>query len=79
MIRSLNVDKVHGHDNKSIRMLKICDTAIIKPLSITFNNSITENMFPDIWKKLNIPLFIKNMINKLLIITGHYHRYQFVE
>ena len=34
IIRSLNEDKAHGHDNISIRMLKVCDTAIVEPLSI---------------------------------------------
>ena len=54
IIRSLNVDKAHGHDNISIRMLKICDTAIVEPLSIIFNNCINQSLFPDIWKKSNI-------------------------
>ena len=40
IIRSLNEDKAHGYDNISIRMLKICDTAIVEPLSIIFNNCI---------------------------------------
>ena len=35
-------------------MLKICDTAIVEPRSIIFNNWINQSMFPDIWKKLNI-------------------------
>ena len=35
-------------------MLKICDTAIVEPLSIIFNNCINQSMFPDIWKRLNI-------------------------
>ena len=30
---SLNVDKVHGHVNIFIRMLQICDTIIVEPLS----------------------------------------------
>ena len=34
IIRSLNEDKAHVHDNISIRMLKICNTAIVQPLSI---------------------------------------------
>ena len=34
IIRSLNEDKPHVHDNISIRMLKICNTAIVQPLSI---------------------------------------------
>ena len=51
IIRPLNVDKAHGHDNILIRMLKICDTAIVEPLSIIFNNCIDQSMFSDIWKK----------------------------
>ena len=35
-------------------MLKICDTAIVEPLSIIFNNCINQSMFPDIWKQSNI-------------------------
>ena len=35
-------------------MLKICDTAIVEPLSIIFNNCINQSLFPDIWKKSNI-------------------------
>ena len=59
IIRSLNEDKAHGYDNISIRMLKICDTAIVKPLSIIFNNCINQSMFPDIWKRSNICLIHK--------------------
>ena len=54
IIRSLNTNKAHGHDNISIRMLKICDLAIIKPLSIIFRNCINHTTFPDLWKKSNI-------------------------
>ena len=54
IIRSLNVSKAHDHDVISIRMLQICDSAIVKPLSIIFNNCITQSIFPDIWKKSNI-------------------------
>ena len=35
-------------------MLKICDLAIIKPLSIIFRNCINNSTFPDLWKKSNI-------------------------
>ena len=40
IIRSLNINKAHGHDNISIRMLKVCVTAIVEPLSIILNNCI---------------------------------------
>ena len=35
-------------------MLKICDLAIIKPLSMIFSNYINNSTFPDLWKKSNI-------------------------
>ena len=35
-------------------MLKICDSAIVEPLSILFNNCMNQIMFPDICKRSNI-------------------------
>ena len=32
IIRNLSVHKTHGHDDISIRMVKICDKSILKPL-----------------------------------------------
>ena len=40
-------------------MLKICESAVIKPLSIIFRNCISQSTFPDIWKKSNICLIHK--------------------
>ena len=54
IIRSLNICKAHEHDVISIRMLKLCDLAAVKSLSIIFRNCINQSMFPDIWKKSNI-------------------------
>ena len=54
IIRSLDTSKAHGNDDISIRMLKICDSAIIRPLSIIYRNCICQNTFPDMWKKSNI-------------------------
>ena len=79
IIRSLNEDKAHGHDNISIRMLKICDTAIIEPLSIIFNNCINQSKFPNIWKRLNIFPIHKKGDKQIINITGQYHCYQFVK
>ena len=59
-IRSLDINKSHGFDNVSVRMLKICDISIIKPLLLIFNNSIKEGIFPSLWKKANIsPIYKK--------------------
>ena len=48
---SFDTSKAHGHDDASIRMLKTCNSAIKKPLSIIFRNYISESTLPDIWKK----------------------------
>ena len=32
MIRALNINKGHGYDDISIRMIKICDKSLLKPL-----------------------------------------------
>ena len=54
IIRSLDTSAAHGHDDISIRMLKICDLAIRKTLPIIFRNSINHSAFPDLWTKSNI-------------------------
>ena len=53
-IRSLNIKKVHGHDDISIRMLKICDDAIVEPLKMLLVNSVNQVVFPSRWKKTNV-------------------------
>ena len=40
IIRALNINKDHGYDNISIRMIKICDRSLLKPLNILFRNSV---------------------------------------
>ena len=40
-------------------MLKICDSAIVKPLTILFKYCISQDIFPDNWKKSNICLIQK--------------------
>ena len=32
IIKTLDINKAHGHDEVSIRMLKLCDKSIVKPL-----------------------------------------------
>ena len=59
IIRNLNVHK--AHDDISIRMVKICDKSILKPLIILFKNSTTSSYYPDMWKRSNIiPINKKN-------------------
>ena len=37
VIQNLDPNKAHGHDNISIRMVKVCGPSIYKPLEIIFN------------------------------------------
>ena len=61
IIRNLNIDKAHCHDNISIRMLKICHSVVVEPLSLIFKNCIDSGIFPNLWKKSHIiPTHKKN-------------------
>ena len=53
IIRALNINKAHGHNNVSIRMIKICDELLLKPLLILFKISLKLSCYPDIRKKSN--------------------------
>ena len=60
MIQNLDLNKAHGHDQISIRTLKLCSTSICKPLEIIFNRCLETGTFPNDWKKGNVvPIFKK--------------------
>ena len=48
IIRNFNVNKTHSHDDISIWMLKICNSEVVEPLSLIYNNCIDSGIFPDI-------------------------------
>ena len=52
--RSLDINKAHDHDDISVRMMKICDDAIVEPLKMLFVNSVNQAVFPSRWKKANV-------------------------
>ena len=54
IIRKLSPNKAHGCDNISIRMLKICDTVIARPIKIIYEKCTETDRFPLLWKKANI-------------------------
>ena len=54
IIQNLDSNKAHGHDNLSIRMLKICGDSICLPLEMIFKQALLTGMFPSEWKKGNI-------------------------
>ena len=45
IIRSLDPNKAHGHDNISIRMIKLCDKEICKPLHMIFVSCMEDRIF----------------------------------
>ena len=63
IIKSLDPNKAHGHDEISIQMIKLCASSIAKPLSILFRNCFENECFPREWKKANILPIHKKMIN----------------
>ena len=54
IIRSLYINKAHGHDDISVRMVKISDDSIKKPLSIIYKYCIKKGIYRNAWKKSNI-------------------------
>ena len=74
IIRSLNVNKAHGHDGISVRMIKMCDESLVQPLSIIFRGCIDTGVYPDTLKKSNIfqcpynyrPVFFLPICHKIL-------------
>ena len=69
IIKNINVGKVHGWDQLSIRMIKICSDPISFPLKIIFKSMINEGVFPNDCKKSNaVPIHKKNQKMALKII-----------
>ena len=66
IIKNLNVDKAHGWDQISIRMIKTCDDAITIALKLIFKFMINEGVFPDDWKKNNVVLIHKKKSKNLI-------------
>ena len=54
IINNLDPNKAHGHDEISIRMLKICGDSICRPLSIIFKTCLRTSIFRLEWKETNI-------------------------
>ena len=60
-MRALNIYKAHSYDDISIRMVKIYEKSLSKPLIILLKNSTKYSYYPDIWKRSNIiPIHKKN-------------------
>ena len=61
IIRTMDVNKAHGHDNISVRMIKLCINSVPHRLTLIFQNSMGAGTFPAQWKRANIvPIHKKN-------------------
>ena len=61
IINNLDSNKVQGHDEISIRMLKICGSSVCRPLQIIYKSCLDRGKFPQEWKKANVvPVHKKN-------------------
>ena len=65
IIRNLNLNKVRGYNDISIRMLKICDSVVTEPSPVLLKNCVDCGIFPDIWKMPHIIPTYKKMINNI--------------
>ena len=75
IIRALNIYKAHGHDNISIRMIKICDKSLLKLLILLFQDS-NKSSFQTHGKGLtNIVPVHKRMKSNYLKTTEQYFFY----
>ena len=54
IIQNLDSNKAHGHDNLSIRMLKICGDSICLPLEMIFKQALLTGVFHKKGNKQNI-------------------------
>ena len=51
IIRSLNQNKAHDHDEISVHIIKICPCSILKALHLIFRTCLETESFPKEWKK----------------------------
>ena len=65
-IRNLDPNKAHGHDMISIRMVKLCDASLYKPLELIFKSCLESGKFPLEWKKTNLVPAYKKGYKQLL-------------
>ena len=77
-MKKLDSNKAQGHDMISIRMLKLGEDSVWKPLQIIFKNCLKEGLFPYGWKKANVVRIHKKMINKSYPIIDLFPSFQFV-
>ena len=60
LIRNLSPNKAAGSDGITAQMLQICDSSVVLPLKLIFQNIMVSSIYPDMWKVANVtPIFKK--------------------
>ena len=74
IIRSLNPNKARGWDDISVRMMKICDNALLLPLRIIFQSCMSQGVFPEVWKQANVSSKCRQGIGMLRLLSKYLPR-----
>ena len=61
--KDLNINKAHGHNNRSCWMIKLCSKSVVKPFPTALAQTGT---FPYIWKRSNI-IPIHKKVDRLIV------------
>ena len=63
----------------SIKMVKICDDSICKPLKLIFQFCLESGKFPSKWKKANVVRIHKKGNKQILKTTGQHPYFLLLE
>ena len=63
IIQTLDQNKAHGHDEISVRTIKICGSSVIKPQHLPFNNCVKQGAFPNILEMAHVLPVHKKIVN----------------
>lgn len=72
-LNSLRCSKVAQSDDIPSLFVGECATYLITPLLIIYNQSLRTCIFPSQWKATNVPIFISN--NNEIVIINHFPFY----
>ena len=81
MIKNLDSNKAHGHDMITIRMIKLCDASICKPLELIFKSCL-ENGKKIMWfqhtmKEKYLPISLLPVVEKIFERILYNNIYEF--
>ena len=67
ILRAYYGNKVHSHDDISVRMIKLCDKSIIPAISLVYKNCINPGIFPNIM----LSRFLRRVIMVIRVVDNY--------